>query len=151
MTDPDNSHSSVTSTSQKQLHLLDPATQLPIITPDSCLTEKPWWITSLQNWQRNGIVLLLCSSGVVGAPIAIEKLQPVNTSQPIQQIVTRTDYELLKVGMTISDAQASLGSAIEERRDEILVTYKWTNSDGSEIRATFKSDYLVSKQQVRLK
>lgn len=70
-----------------------------------------------------------------------------------QQVVSQTDYDyqLLKLGMTLTDAQATLGRAIEVSRDETTATYKWVNSDGSAITAVFKGDRLVSKEQLGLK
>lgn len=116
----------------------------------------PWWVTLLHNWtRRNRIVLVLCSSGLLVVPVAT-KFFPYPTNLPQspaqQQVVSRTgyDYQLLELGMTLTDAQATLGRAIEVSRDGTGATYKWVNGD-SEITAVFKDDRLVSKEQSGLK
>jgi hypothetical protein len=122
-------------------------------TPDDA--QRPampfGWSMLPKSWQRILIVVMLLSG--VSAPIATRYLPlPANASQPTQQqIVTRADYEILKLGMTVTDAQARLGRAIEQSRDEATVTYKWTNADGAELTAVFKGDRLISKQQTGLK
>lgn len=115
---------------------------------------QSWWVALRHNGTRYGIVVVFCSSGLLIAPVAT-KLLPSPASLPqvlVQhQTVSRTDYERLELGMTLTDAQATLGRAIEVSRDATTATYKWSNNDGSEITAVFKSNRLVSKGQSGLK
>gem|GEM_PF-2392633 len=125
--------------------------------PDSQIS---WWLSMLRNCQHHGIAVFLVvgssgaafisSTAVTSTLHSINPFQP-SSQQPFQQSVSRADYELLKTGMTITAAQASLGRAIESSRDQTSVTYKWTNGNGSGITAVFKGDCLISKQQSGLK
>jgi hypothetical protein len=109
-----------------------------------------WWTKLLPKGRLRsvfgaGAVLLLS-----GGSIAVQFLPPTAGSSQMatqQQNVSLADYERLKVGMSLTDAQATLGRAIEISRDETTATYKWVNGDGSEITAVFNDDRLVSKKQ----
>jgi hypothetical protein len=107
------------------------------------------WKTMLQYGRQGLLAIVILTSGTVG----IAKVySPTSSSQlPVQQIVSRADYERLTVGMSLTDAQANLGRAIEVGSNETTATYKWENSDGSMITAVFKGDRLISKQQSNLK
>lgn len=123
------------------------AAQLPEPPPPKPL----WWLVLLRYCQRNGVTLAICSSGIFVIPVAAHFLPPLastpQASDPQQRVFTRLDCELLKLGMTITDAQAAIGQAIEASRDETTVTYRWTNGDGAEITAVFKGGRLINKQQ----
>jgi hypothetical protein len=122
------------------------------LTPFKAVASS--WVALLPNWTHYRIVLVLCSSGLLMVPVATKLLpSPANLPQPSaqHQIVSRTDYELLKLGMTLTDAQATLGRAVEVSRDATTATYKWSNNDGSEITAVFKDNRLVSKEQSGLR
>ena len=116
--------------------------------------EIPWWIGLLPKLARHRIALVLCSSGLFVVPVATKFFPyPANLPQPPthQQLVSLVDYERLEIGMTLTDAQATLGRAIEVSRDETTATYQWVNSDGSEITAVFKDNRLIRKDQSGLR
>jgi hypothetical protein len=96
------------------------------------------------------LVATLATGGVITLPlsgISISVPKPLSSrSQPI----TLAEYERLDVGMTLTDAQATLGRAVEVSRDEKTATYRWTNSNGSGITAIFRDGRLVSKTQSEL-
>jgi hypothetical protein len=102
---------------------------------------------------RYCLALMLCSSGVAVVPVATNLIPSHTSTPPVaqQQVMSRMDYELLKLDMTLTDAQAQIGRAAEMSRDETAVTYMWTYSDGSAITATFKDNRLTSKKQLGLK
>jgi hypothetical protein len=104
-----------------------------------------WWVL---------LTMLLSTGGVVqgaiyfSSPSADISQQSTSTSTvPQPRIFTRLHYELLKVGMSPTDAQARIGSGVEDSLDKTTATYRWTNSDGSGITAVFKDGRLVSKSQ----
>ena len=114
-----------------------------------------WWITLLLNsrfrWVTIAIILLL---GLAGIALPVINLLPSSSpaqSPAQQQIVSRAEYERLEMGMTLTDAQAMLGRAIEVNHDEATATYQWINKDGSKITAVFKGNRLVRKEQSGLK
>lgn len=110
------------------------------------------WLTLLRLLHRYRVVLLLCLPGALFIATAKPSLMGIDPQIPAQQpSVSRADYERLTIGMTLTDAQASLGKAIEVSRDEMTATYRWINSDGSTITAIFKGNHLTSKQQLNLK
>jgi hypothetical protein len=104
--------------------------------------------------QSNGLIVVMCSSGIITIAVAVFKVNPSTSSiqASTQQPISLTGYERLDIGMTITDAQANLGQpAIEVNRDATTATYKWTNSDGSMITAVFKNNQLIRKNQINLK
>jgi hypothetical protein len=129
------------------------------VTPDSTSETAPfteatrlWWMKLLSHWKRYRIVLLIFPV-VTFAPDIVQLLPNAAGSFQTsnQQLVSRADYERLELGMTLTDVQATLGRAIEVSQDETSATYKWVNSDGSQIMAVFRGDRLVSKEQIDLK
>lgn len=133
---------------------VQPSTEVspqPSVTTEIALA---WWMLLPSNWRRPAIALMLCFSGLVAAPVFTGLVPEFTSSAQVpvqQQLVSRADYEQLKVGMTITDAQAALGRAIEISRDATTATYRWTNGDGSQITAVFKGDRLTIKEQSGLK
>lgn len=104
--------------------------------------------------EANGLIVVMCSSGIVTIAVAIVKVYPStsSTQASTQQPISLAGYERLDIGMTITDAQANLGKpAIEVNRDATTATYKWTNSDGSMITAVFKNNQMIRKNQMNLR
>lgn len=136
---------------------------LPTVVPTESVPKpsdsapSPWWLSLLRSCQHYGVVVVWCSSGIlIVSTASISTLRSVNPfqsslQQPFQESVSRADYGLLEMGMTITEAQAALGRSVESSRDQTSVTYKWVNGDGSGITAVFKGGRLISKQQSGLK
>lgn len=102
----------------------------------------------LLNWKRNGAVVCTVL-GVVITTVA-GRVSSSNCP-PAQQTISRAEYEQLETGMTVTDAQATIGRAVEVSRKQASATYEWRNCDGSKISATFDKGVLVSKEQFGLK
>lgn len=70
-------------------------------------------------------------------------------------IVTRSEYDQIREGMSYSEVKAIIGaSGVELSRSDIAgystVMYSWTNSDGSNMNAMFQNGGLVNKAQFGL-
>jgi hypothetical protein len=127
------------------------------ITRKKHMSQKdqiPWWKKALH--YRNRRILLIVLPGIgLGYPVIGQLIDRPSdysqiSTQQRHQLVSLAGYERLEIGMTLTDAQATLGQAIEVSRNEITTTYKWTNSDGSKITAVFKENRLVNKEQLGL-
>jgi hypothetical protein len=141
------------SLNQEPIAQVDFPSPLPMVTepkphPTSEEINSRFWVSLFQNWQRY-IIMFVLSSGAIFVPVAIKRPNLILSPKScLQQYVSRTDYELLRLGMTLTDAQATLGRAIETSRDSTSATYRWNNRDGSGITAVFKENRLVSKNQI---
>jgi len=100
------------------------------------------WQLCRHNVVHIGLIICLGIGGAAGSSF-------LQFSQ--QQAFTRLEYELLKTGMTLTDAQAAIGPAVEVSRNEATVTYEWANANGSKISAVFKNNRLLDKQQKGLR
>ena len=101
-----------------------------------------WRMAVVQYW-RHGLVTIAILSGTAGFSI----IHPVGIDSPP---ISSVGYERLDVGMSLTDAQSTLGPATEISRDETTVTYQWINSDGEKITAVFKNKQLQKKEYSRL-
>lgn len=81
--------------------------------------------------------------------VSVTKEQKQSPKIPFQ--VSSADYERLKLGMTLTDAQALLSQGTEIRRTVQIAVFEWKNADGSKIIATFENGKLTSKEQFELK
>lgn len=61
------------------------------------------------------------------------------------------EYQRLKPGMTLTEAEAILGRGIEVESTDTSAIYKWTQLDGSSLSATFANGKLTKKTQHKLK
>lgn len=64
--------------------------------------------------------------------------------------LSMADYERLKLGMSVVEAQAILGRGVEVSQTETTVTLVWVSPDGLRITAVFGENRLTSKEQVKL-
>ena len=122
--------------------------------PPIAETGIPWWLALLPPRRRLPIAIAICLLGLLIVPAAARlHFYTLSLSQlsARNQVVSRTDYELLKVGMSVTDAQANIGRGIEVSSNAVVTVYRWTNGDGSGITAVFKNGLLVSKEQSGLR
>lgn len=113
----------------------------------------PWLAGLLQFCRQNRIPLGFVA--VIGATsIGLSQATgrsappppPQQTAAHQQLLLTQLQYERLERGMTLTEAQSTIGPATEISRDETTVTYKWTTTDGATIIAVFRNNRLVSKR-----
>ncbi|MBH8565906.1 hypothetical protein I8748_27695 [Nostoc sp. CENA67] len=65
--------------------------------------------------------------------------------------VSRTEYERLRLGMSLGEVEAILGRGVETEQSATNTNFIWRNQDGSEITANFQNGKLTRKTQSKLK
>lgn len=63
---------------------------------------------------------------------------------------TRAEYERLRLGISIVEAEAILDRGTEIQRSTKTRVFVWKNPDGSKINATFMDSKLIHKEQTGL-
>lgn len=84
-----------------------------------------------------------------------QALDTVCQQQPHTQLQSRhfgqAEYVRLAPGMSPSEVESILDRGTEISRSATIATFVWQNPDGSQIKATFESGKLKSKEQSNLK
>lgn len=105
-------------------------------------------------------IKIIISAGAIAVTINHFSHPPVNSQNQRSEQSTqtqlrsfnRTQYEQLRIGMSLTDVRATISNpGVEVSRSSTVATFVWENPDDSKITATFENDKLKSKEQSRLK
>ncbi|NER93145.1 MAG: hypothetical protein F6J86_04785 [Symploca sp. SIO1B1] len=89
-------------------------------------------------------------SGIMYAVNQYPTLVNQSTLSAESSNLTLAEYERLKLGMSIAEAQSILGPGVETSQTETARTLVWNNPNGSKIIAIFVGNQLKNKKQVDL-